>query len=391
MTPQKREIAKEILKKFKRWFSGFTKCLVGFLCCWSPLTAPLLTGWLNRYMQRSAVQLWIKNSTLEDRSEIYKTPEIGCFKFWPKWSSLKLDENASTEIKARWTLIRPKSPKPFLKALSIQYCSGLSSLMNTWLLTLPFACTWLWMWWAGWNLSFSRMHEEQELAPMISLLSIAGFCVIMLYLPIAQARQAMHEKWHSFFDIRAIRIIASHVRLRLFIFAFFCAIGSAGLMLGTKIIPATFEQTYALDLTNAASIEKSVFRHFFFTILCFFSGLIVIKRMNARIYAIGVLKALQSGALSPDQLAPIEKEILIKKLKFKQAQPGGYSKVLKSSVFWPIRKVLIILILGATLSLWGSVVLSVYFGQFMNHSYPDWLNIPLIQMPYIRVPDIHPG
>lgn len=391
MTPKKSEVAKRILTKFKRWLSGFTKCLVGFLCCWSPLAAPLLTGWLNRYMQRSAVQLWIKKGTLQDRNEIYKTPEIGCFKLWPKWSELNLNQSTKTDRKFEQTIIRSKALKPFLKALSVQYCSGLSSLANTWLLTLPLACVWLWMWWAGWNLSFSRMHEEQELAPMISLLSIVGFCLIMLYLPIAQARQAMHEKWQSFFDFRTIRIIASHVRLRLFIFALFCALGSAGLMLGTKIIPATFEQTYALDLTNPANIEESVFKHFFFTILCFFSGLIFIKRMNARIYAIGVLKALQSGALSPEQLAPIERALLTEKLKFEQSQPGSYSKILESSVFWPIRKLLIILILGATFSLWGSVVLSLYFGQFMNHSYPDWLNIPLIQMPYIRVPDIHPG
>ncbi|MCB9977171.1 MAG: hypothetical protein H6858_06210 [Rhodospirillales bacterium] len=380
------------LKRFKAgtgwFFSGFMRFFAGFLCCWTPLSAPLLSGWLNRYMLRSAVHVWVKRSTQENPRSFYEAADAGVYKDWPHWSDvpgLALAPAASaggflSKLYARgWY---------FFRALWTQYRSGLLSLFNTWLLTLPFALVWLWMWWAGWNNTFSRGYEEEGLATVLSLISVAGFSIVMLYLPIAQARQAIHGTWKSFFDFRTVRTIARHVRVRLLILAIFYALGSAGIMAGTKVIPTFFEQAYHVDLGDAKAVKDKVFGHFLLVILCFYSGLLIVKRMNARVYALGVLKALQSKRLAPDQLAPIERDLLLDRLTFKEPSIKENASRWRRILAWPLRKAGPFLLVLATLILWGSVAFSVYFGQFINLHYADWLNQPLIQMPYIRMPQI---
>lgn len=371
--------------------NGFLTFWAGFLCCWSPLTAPLLAGWLNQYMLRSAVRMWIRRSTLEDKDSIYQTPGLENLKVWPRWS--ETPENRSKNIinQASRSIRAYGKIKRFLKSICSHYRSGFLSLFNTWLMTLPFLLIWLWMWWAGWNVAFARGYEEDGAAAAISLLSVLVFSLIMFYLPIAQTRQAIHGTWKSFFEFRPVRAIARKVRLRIFFLAILYALGSFGIVAGTKVFPVFFEQAYGIDLADAKTVKDRIFIHFFFVILCFYAGLLVVKRMNAQVYAIGVLKALQSRTISPDDLAPIEHDLLLNRLRFKEPELQKPSNLWKRALIWPLKTACLTTVLAATLAIWGSVAFSVYFGQFMNHSYPDWLNLPLIQMPYIRVPEINPG
>ena len=387
----------ERLMKSSRWlrdtlfslFSGFVRFVVGFLCCWTPFTAPLLSGWMNRYMLRSAVQVWVKRSTLEDSASFFNSQDVSLLKYWPRWSDVSGLEQSLAAERKDFSYKLYLRVKRFLRALFIQYRNGVLSLFNTWLLTLPFALVWLWMWWAGWNNTFSRGYEEEGLAAVLSVASVIGFSFIMLYLPIAQARRALHGRWKSFFDFRAVRAIARHVRFRLLILALFYALGSAGLMAGTKIFPAFFEQAYHIDLENPKAVKDAVFGHFFIVILCFYCGLLIVKRMNARVYAIGVLKALRSQALNHDQLSPFERDLLLNRLHFAPADPRPALASWRTKLLRTIKAASRLVLVLATLAVWGSVAFSVYFGQFMNLSHVDWLNQPMIQMPYIRVPEIH--
>ncbi len=362
----------------------------GFFCCWTPFTAPLLAGWMNRYMLRSAVHVWVRRSNVENPKIFFQNHEFSSFRGWPRWSDVSIAV-APSILKTGFFRKAFNRFIHFFRSLWWQYRSGLLSLFNTWLLTLPFALVWLWMWWAGWNNTFSRGYEEEGLAPLTFIFSAFGFCLVMLYVPIAQARQAIHGKWASFFDMRAVRTISRHVRFRLLILAVFYALGSLGLIGGTKIFPTMFEEIYDLDMSNIQSVKDMVFVHFLFVILCFYCGLLFVKRMNARVYAIGVLKALQAKDLSPEDLSPFERTLLLERLSFAPPKPKIDRPWWVRLLIWPLRKLWTFTLVALTLSVWGGVAFSLYFGQFMNLSHVDWLNQPMIQMPYIRVPEVQGG
>ncbi len=371
-------------------FGFILRFLAGFVCCWTPFTAPLVAGWINRYMLSSAVWVWVKRSTLESPKGFYKSPEFADLLYWPRWTDVTSPHAAAVPPSGLLRRILRRTVH-FLRSLWWQYRDGLLSLFNTWLLTLPFALVWLWMWWAGWNNTFSRGYEEEGLAPLTFIFSAFGFCLVMLYLPIAQARQAVHGTWSSFFDIRAVRTIARAVRFRLLILAVFYALGSLGLIGGTKIFPTVFEEIYKIDSGDIQAVKDMVFIHFFFVILCFYCGLLIVKRMNARVYAIGVLKALQAKDLRPEDLSPFERTLLLEKLSFDPPKARKQKPRWVRLILWPLRKFWTFTLVVLTLAVWGGVAFSLYFGQFMNLSHVDWLNQPMIQMPYIRVPDIAGG
>ena len=162
-------------------------------------------------------------------------------------------------------------------------------------------------------------------------------------------------------------------------------------MAGTKVFPTFFEQAYKVDFNDHKILEETIFAHFFFVILCFYCGLIFVKRMNARVYAIGVLNALQEKDLGPDDLSPFERTLLLEKLSFLPPEPKQARSRWVCFVSRLLRKFWTFTLLVLTLAVWCSMAFSVYFGQFMNLSHVDWLNQPMIQMPYIRVPEIHGG
>ncbi|MCB1590848.1 MAG: hypothetical protein KDI90_00215 [Alphaproteobacteria bacterium] len=378
----------KITKFVKGTASGFLSSFAGFLCCWNPFTAPLLIGWMNRYMLRSAVWVWIKRSNTDNPSELYTSAELAELQNWPHWlkhSAITPQPTTHNQNLLRGTLAKATR---MLKTLWSQYKSGLLTLFNTWLLTLPFAICWLVIWWAGWNNYFTRSYEEYHTAPFIGLLSMMGFAIIMMYVPIAQTRQAIHGTWQSFFEILTIRTIAKHVRVRLLFLALFYAVGFTGIMAGTKVFPTFFEQIYKINFNDQKALKHAIDTHFLFVILCFYIGLLTLKRMNARVYAIGVLKALDAKDLKPEQLCPLERTLLLEKLSFtapKEYPPRPrWQKIPLNTA----NKTGLALVTLATIILWWGSAFSVFFGQFINLSTPDWLNMPLIQLPYIRFPEL---
>lgn len=387
MNPATIPLKQSPLKGLKATLAGTMTLLAGFLCCWTPVTAPLLTGWINRYMRQCAVKVWVKKSGVPDQKAFYETADNSVLKIWPRWLEPEKENQTAGHI-----LLRPlRKGKQVARALKRHYQNGLMTLFNTWIVTLPFGFCWLWMWWAGWNNTFARGYEEEGLAQSVLILSMFAFCVLMLYLPLAQARQAIEGTWQSFFDIRAVRTIAKQVRFRLLLLALGYALFSGVILIGAKTLLANFGQIYALDMNDPQMLEQKIFMHFLGMISIFYLGLLLVKRMNARIYAIGVIKALRSGALKPEDLMPYERKILIDRLGYKQTAPKKLAPRWRRALKWPLKKIGALLLVLTTLGVWGGLVSTLYFAQFMNHSYPDWLNIPLIQMPFIRVPDIHPG
>ena len=81
---------------------------------------------------------------------------------------------------------------------------GIAGMVNTWVLTLPPAVHSVFGCYAGWDNSFNKGQEQYSVGIVISLMGIALFILIMLYVPMAQARQADTRKWRSFYEFRKI-------------------------------------------------------------------------------------------------------------------------------------------------------------------------------------------
>ena len=278
--------------------------------------------------------------------------------------------------------------KQYFGAVKQHYKAGLQALFNVWILTLPLCLIWFLMWNTIHDMAFNKSHEEIGFAIFASFLSVLCFSFLMMYLPIAQARQAVNENWRRFFDIRIIMTIARQVRIRLFIMAVIYGLGSFGFVLATKTIMANFEGFYALNMDDVQAVEDKVFNHYLMVSVFFFAGLLFLKRMSAKIYAIALLKAVHKGVLKEEQLTDLEYNILIKKLHHhvkSKPEPHAFFKVIK----WPFRHASNMLLILITLAVWGLFVVTIYIGQFINIHYMDWLSHPFIHMPYIRIPEIN--
>ena len=126
------------------------------------------------------------------------------------------------------------------------------------------------MWWAGWEVSFNKSYEESAVSVTSSLASVAVFTLIMVYLPLAQARQAINRNWKLFYDLKVLRILAKHVRFRAIVLALLYLIGGIGIMGGTKAIPLFFEGTSNINFdVDPDGFRQAVEKHYMIVSICF--------------------------------------------------------------------------------------------------------------------------
>ena len=104
-----------------------------------------------------------------------------------------------------------KSWRRYLGSMTSNVRQGLVSVLLILLFTLPATSLWLYSWVLGWNISFFKLYEQSDLGALIGLSGILLFCLVMLYVPLAHARQAFSGDWREFFQIRRNwRLIRRH-------------------------------------------------------------------------------------------------------------------------------------------------------------------------------------
>lgn len=94
-------------------------------------------------------------------------------------------------------------PPPPLSAWRT-FRAGLAAYANTAVLTIPGCVLWMFAWYDGWNNSFHKGYEQAWVAPSVGVLGSALFIAAMLYVPIAQARQAVAGDWRAFYAFRVV-------------------------------------------------------------------------------------------------------------------------------------------------------------------------------------------
>ena len=178
----------------------FWKYVVGMVFCQFFLGAILIVGWTYRLMQRFVYRRWWERSEARRSGKSFRE---------------FLAEDESTRAHFRWPnwfvaqnfreAVRRRPLRSLVSSLWANLRTGAQGIFNTWVLTMPGCLLMLFSWYHGWNNSFNKGYEQAAVGPLTGLLGLILFILAMLYVPMAQTRQAATGEWKSFYDFRLVR------------------------------------------------------------------------------------------------------------------------------------------------------------------------------------------
>ena len=161
---------------FRRVLGAFRTLILGtFFCVWAP-TSLIVLGWLMRRMRHVALT------------------RAGLSSERPSWIMGRSH---------RWYA-------RLLGGFAANMREGIMAAFSLALATAPFTVIWLLSWWAGWENSFSKGYEQAFVGPMLGLAGVAVFCVLMIWIPMALADQAVENRALALFEWRMVRSAVRH-------------------------------------------------------------------------------------------------------------------------------------------------------------------------------------
>ena len=313
---------------FVRLLGALKTLTIGTLLCMTPVTAILVLGWLMRRMRFVAHR------------------RAGLDVARPGWV---LGTRGGGWI-AR-----------LAGGLAANIRTGLSAAVSLALATLPFTAIWSLSWWAGWENSFGKGYEQAFVGPSLGLLGVAVFCLIMIWLPMALAHQAVEDRALALFEWRMVRSAVRHsgwgyvfLAVTTVVFALPVFAGRALVVFASGIIPGfdSFTPEQAENLAGAIMLVKSGY---------VFVALVILRGWVARIYAVAVARALEGPNAALWAGSALE-----------GGHPGGRRGW--ALTHW-MRSVILALI-------WFGLAFQIYLGQFLHHSWHVWLTHPFLFLPW---------
>ena len=403
------------------------KLFVGMALCQSILGSLAVLGWTYRFMQRAVLKRWWRVADQRQAAQRFADFVTEDSSARPHWSwLLKLwwrlvDQHRAAQRFAgfvasdsqtcehlhwpNWFLAQnfreaaKRSPDSsfgkyvltLVQNVLVSFWTnvriGVQGIFNTWVLTLPGGILWLFAWFAGWNNSFNKGYEQAWIGPATGFAGILLFIGAMLYVPLAQARQAVTGDWRRFYDFRLVwTLIRRHWRacLGLALLYSLCSIPIVVLI----VLPSSFQQiSPALNDVTTDDVQTIVWtlrRYFFWSALVALPAFVLVRFVAARIYGSAVLKAVQSGGIAEDVLAESEWQAL-HRLGLLQIQPARQRHPVVRAIAWAATRAGRITFGIATSLIWFTFVSQVFIAQFFSyHTGPTlWLNNPLVQLPWL--------
>lgn len=376
---------------------------VGLLFLQSVLGSLAIMGWTYRLMQRTALKAWWRTTPFR---RVPRDPDgftgfvagDNLTRVHVRWPGLIAQAGLFRKFRTArghsggrpWRLLA----SGIFGSLVLNIRIGVQALFNTGLLTLPGAALWLFSWYDGWNNSFNKGYENAVVGPALGILGIAAFIAAMLYLPMAQARQAVSGEWKRFFEFN---LVWGLVRRRW--------AASAGLAAGYAFasvpvtvlaaLPMFYPQINpSLENLSPDQARELLASHCLWTGLWVLPAFVALRWIAARVYASALLEAVQRGSLTEDDLAPIEWRTL-ERLGLMRSIADRTQPWMVRFITWAGTRLGRFTLAATVVLLWFAVVAQVYIGQFINYRGAlAWLNQPLIQLPWLRIlpPSLHdPG
>ena len=376
--------------RMRRILFAPVKLFWGMAFCQSVLGALAVLGWTYRLMQRSVLKRWWKSSGSSARSgsfgEFLAEDTRTCEHLhWPNWF---LAQNFSDTVRRRSEI----SARPYIfgvlealgQSLWTNVRLGVQGIFNIWVLTLPACALMLFGWYDGWNNSFNKGYEQFLVGPGVSWLGILLFIAAMLYVPMAQARQAVTGNWRSFYQFRLVWTLVRRRWLACFGLAALYAVCSIPTMILASVVMFLPNINPKLaDFTPAETIQV-LNRFYFWSALFVFPVFVLLRLVAARIYGSTLLRALQSGAIAQDALAENEWQAL-HLLNLLQVEPPPPRHPVWRIVTWAGTRAGRITFGFLTVLAWFVFIVELYIAQFSNYRGATvWLNQTLVQLPWFH-------
>ncbi len=362
------------------------KLLCGMMLTQSLPGSVAVAGWTYRLMQRQVLKHWWARSAHASGGGRFEDflaahPEMQTHLHWPNWL---LEQNCCrafhrAENPGAWIRLK-QGGKACVHSLGRNLQLGAQAIFNTWVLTMPACALWLFAWYDGWNNSFTKGYEQAGVGPSLGVLGIILFIAAMLYVPLAQARHAATGQWRAFYQFRLVWDVARRRCPACAGLALLYSLLSAPITI-LKSAPAFLQNNRALaDLTPAQAV-KFLEGYYFWSALFVFPAFVFLRLMAARIYAGGVLDAVQSGRWPVAQLAEFERASF-ERLELLRVRPPVARHFFVRAVAWFATRTGRACATIALLGIWFTFVAQIFIAEFLNyHPVIGWLNQVLVQLP----------
>lgn len=375
----------------RKFVAFIWKTAVGVTFCLTPLTAILVLGWTGRAMRRKAVKTWYRQSQSTDGASFSRAMsadrETEHLAKWPNWvlsqcfrGDLSGAFGSGNTLAARARFL----VRAFAGSLWENFTLGFQLAINCWVLTVPACLLWLLGWWSGWENSFNKGYEQAWVGPVTALAGVAIFVVAMFHLPLAQARQAVTGRWRTFYDFgisHRLRRLGRASALWLVVLYLVAGIFVTGAKIAPLAIGNLIDGSNLQFSAGNADLIKVGWAYAAATLV--FVLFVGLRLIAAKQYARSITAGVASGRLDPAELQAAEQRYL-RHFDLNRTVEPPERNLLVRSVAWSGAGIGAFVVLTLTAGGWALFSFQVFFGQFLNHSWVAWLNLSLIQLPWLR-------
>ena len=183
----------------------------------------------------------------------------------------------------------------------------------------------------------------------------------------ALAHHAAERRIGALLELRTVRQLIRRVPWRYMVFTLFLILASAPVYLA-QIVPTFIEGVYP-DLATADPDEVKAFAfrwHLWFSVYLVLA-LLVLRRWAAKLYARAVLANGHKGGAFAG--------LVLQELNVSPAEEGNRAGRLARGVTS--------LVMAAG---WFGFIAALYVAQFANHAWWNWLNHPIVGLPWVFRP-----
>ena len=306
-------------------FASLIRFALAVLLCQTPVTAVVVLGWLMRLMHREEA---FARARLAGRHRIEPRPVL------PNW--------IGGEGEAGGWLSR------LCGSAVANVRHGLAAALTVFIGTAPFTVLWLLSWWGGWENSFNKGYEQAWVGPTIGLIGTAFALPLLAYQPMALAHQAAQGTVRAYFDfatvLRLIRsVIWRYLGLSILIVA------AAVAVLVAKAAPVFIEHWRPGFMDRDSEAVQAFANSYKFWMSALVLALLMfVRRASARLHARATHNLTQQGQ--------------------SRSWIGFGAGVLQ-----------VVLLMA----IWFALVVQIYIGQFFNHHWFAWINVPILGLPWL--------
>jgi hypothetical protein len=382
-----------------RFFFGAWKLWFGSILSTFFLTSFVVVGWAARAARREALKTWWRRSPQRaagGRFEDFAAGDAATAEFarWPNWilgaraCGTGLQPVLHASPSSAGAPPRPRRLHRLLGGLVANVKVGVPMALNVGLLTLPAGLLWAVAWYAGWQNSFNKGYEHAWFGPSVFILGMLLFSAAMMYVPLAQARQASTGDWRRFYDFRVVWRLIRRRWLATLGVAFAWAFVT-GLVLILKLAPMLAQYLPEVAALPPAEAVKTSQSFFGFAALFLFPAFVALRLLAARVYANGLRDAWQAGALGEDALGEAEWHAL-RRLGLLTPRPAPERVWFVRLAAWLATRAGQVTAAAVVFAGWFVVSFFITVSEFINRTEMGrgWWNQPMIQLPWF---DYTPG